>query len=82
MCVATQAGIALRDVMLCLPTIDHVSSTIFGIGGLLEDLPEGAIVIDRRSGDTAETRKMAAERVSRGIDMVDTPVSGGPDGAE
>jgi 3-hydroxyisobutyrate dehydrogenase len=69
-------------VMLCLPTSDHVREAIFGDKGLLPGLAKGAVVVDQSSGDPAATRAMANELAVRGIDLVDAPVSGGPDGAE
>jgi 3-hydroxyisobutyrate dehydrogenase len=69
-------------VMLCLPTSDHVRTAIFGEAGLAATLARGTLIIDQSSGDPAATRAMAAELAQRGIDLVDAPVSGGPEGAE
>lgn len=69
-------------ILLCLPTSDHVRTAIFGDDGLVRGSASGALIIDQSSGDPSATRAMAADLSRRGIDLVDAPVSGGPDGAE
>jgi len=69
-------------VMLCLPTSEHVKAVVLGEGGLVHTLRRGALVIDQTSGDPKVTRAIAIDLARRGIDLVDAPVSGGPDGAE
>lgn len=69
-------------ILLCLPTSDHVRKAIFGDKGLLTTMAKGTLVIDQSSGEPSATRAMAAELATLGIDLVDAPVSGGPDGAE
>lgn len=69
-------------VMTCLPTSQDVQAAIFEPGGLLEGLKPGAIVADMTTGDPKVTQEMSAELASRGITLVDAPVSGGPAGAD
>jgi 3-hydroxyisobutyrate dehydrogenase len=69
-------------ILLCLPTSDHVRMVIFGENGLCQSLRRGALIIDQTSGDPSATRAMAGELSARDINLVDAPVSGGPDGAE
>lgn len=69
-------------VMTCLPTSADVRSVVFGNEGLVEGLGSGNVVVDMTTGDPAETRAMASELHDRGIDMIDAPVSGGPQGAD
>ncbi len=75
-------GRACEIVLLSLQTSDQVRSVIFGANGLLEGLQPGAMIIDQTTGDPFATRAMAAELATRGIDLIDAPVSGGPPGAE
>ena len=69
-------------VMICVPRSANVHQAIFGPDGLIEGLSPGKIVIDQTSGNPTETRKMAADLASRGVIMLDAPVSGGAKGAE
>lgn len=73
---------ACQVVLTCLPTSAHLRSALFDAGGLAEGLAPGAMVIDQTSGDPAVTRALSRTLAERGIDLVDAPVSGGPDGAE
>ena len=68
-------------VCLCLPTSNEVRTAIFGEGGLVAGLKPGTLVVDQTTGDPLATKAMAKELAARGIDMIDAPVSGGPDGA-
>ena len=68
-------------VCLCLPTSTEVREAIFGANGLAGGLKPGTLVADMTTGDPLATKAMAAELKGRGIDMIDAPVSGGPDGA-
>jgi len=78
------AGLARRCdvVFLCLPTSEHVRAAIFGTEGLIEGLKPGAIVVDQTTGEPNATREMAETLLSRGVELVDAPVSGGAMGAE
>lgn len=81
---ASPAELARRCqvVFLCLPTSEHVRSAIFDVGGLVEGLEPGAILIDQTTGDPNATRAMAETLLARGVELVDAPVSGGATGAE
>ena len=72
-------------VMTCLPTSNQVRDVIFGkddADGLAAHLKPGSIIADMTTGDPVATREMAAALASRGIQLIDAPVSGGPHGAE
>lgn len=69
-------------ILTCLPTSDHVREAIFGVGGLIEGLEPGKLIVDQTTGDPNQTRAMAADLKDRGIALIDAPVSGGPRGAE
>jgi 3-hydroxyisobutyrate dehydrogenase len=48
-----------------------------GHGGLVERLARGSIIVDMSSSYAPDTVKLGAELASRGIALVDAPVSGG-----
>jgi 3-hydroxyisobutyrate dehydrogenase len=83
--VAAQSLSALASqsdlVCLCLPTSADVRTAIFGKDGLAEGLRAGSMVADMTTGDPLQTKEMAKELATRGVEMIDAPVSGGPDGA-
>lgn len=63
------------DAFLCiLPTSKEVALVADSV---LPSLPEGALFIDMTSGNPSRTREIAARLATRGIRMVDGPVSGG-----
>jgi 3-hydroxyisobutyrate dehydrogenase len=69
-------------VMTCLPTSNEVRDAIFGADGIASGLKRGGIIADMTTGDPNATRAMATELASRGISLIDAPVSGGPHGAD
>ncbi len=69
-------------VFLCLPETRHVEAVLFGPEGIAEALPAGAMVVDQTSGDPVAARRLAERLSESGVEMVDAPVSGGPEGAE
>jgi len=77
-----ELGASCDIVFLCLPTSEHVRSTIFGSQGLAQNLRPGAVIVDQTSGDPTVTRAIATELAALQIALVDAPVSGGPQGAQ
>lgn len=71
-----------ETVMMCLPTSAEVRSVIFDPDGLRAGLRPGSLVVDMTTGDPKATREMAAMLADDGIEMIDAPVSGGPQGAD
>lgn len=69
-------------IVLCLPTSEHVHSALFDAQGLVDGARSGTLIVDQTSGDPTLTRNMAIELARRGIEMIDAPVSGGPQGAQ
>jgi len=65
-------------VFTCLQTSEQVESVIFGRDGLAAGLKPAGIIVDQTTGDAHATRRMAANLKERGIDLIDAPVSGGP----
>jgi 2-hydroxy-3-oxopropionate reductase len=66
---------------LCLPDTADVERVLFGPDGLVEGLQPGSVVIDFSTISAPATVGFAATLKARGVDMLDSPVSGGPKGA-
>ena len=69
-------------IFLCLPTSVHVREVIFGSNGLAGGLRPGTIIVDQTTGEPNETRRLAGELASIGVELIDAPVSGGIAGAQ
>lgn len=67
-------------VILMLPGSDVVEQVLLG-DGLLERIRPPTLVADMSSSEPARTRALAERTASRGITLVDAPVSGGVVGA-
>ncbi|MFI5615369.1 NAD(P)-dependent oxidoreductase [Amycolatopsis sp. NPDC051903] len=68
-------------ILLMLPSSDVVEQVLFK-GGLLEAARPGTVLVDMGSSRPHSTRTVAEWSASRGVPMVDAPVSGGVLGAE
>jgi 2-hydroxy-3-oxopropionate reductase len=68
-------------VFTCLPDTPDVEQVLFGPAGVLEGAHEGLTVIDTSSISATRTAEFAARLKQSGVDMIDSPVSGGPKGA-
>ncbi len=68
-------------VVLMLPSSPVVDAVLVG-DGLLDRLAPGTILVDMGSSEPMRTRDLAARAASRGVAMVDAPVSGGVAGAK
>jgi 3-hydroxyisobutyrate dehydrogenase len=55
---------------------------ILGADGVIHGAPAGAIVVDMSTISPSATRRIAAELGTKGIPMLDAPVSGGSEGAQ
>jgi 3-hydroxyisobutyrate dehydrogenase len=83
--VASTPAQAVKDaqvVITCLPSSVEVEAVLHGENGMLESLPQGAVLIDCTSGDPPTSRSIAAELDSRGVGFIDAPVSGGTTAAK
>jgi 3-hydroxyisobutyrate dehydrogenase len=67
-------------VILMLPDSDAVEHVLLG-EGLLGCVAPSAAVVDMSSSDPTRTRVLAERAVSRGVTLIDAPVSGGVTGA-
>ncbi len=69
-------------VFLMLPDTPDVEQVLFGPDGVSKGVQSGSIVVDMSSISPVETRKFAERLRSRGVEMLDAPVSGGQIGAQ
>jgi len=58
-----------------------VEQVVLGSGGITEGVQAGAILIDMSTIDPIATQAVARVLADQGVDMLDAPVSGGPQGA-
>lgn len=73
---------AATDVIITmLPDTADVERVLVGSGGVIDGIVDGALVIDMSSIDPGATRSMADAFASKGVSMLDAPVSGGERGA-
>lgn len=77
---AAEAADGASVVVLMLPGSPVVRTVLFG-EGLLERLAPGTLLVDMSSSEPIRTREVAEAASSRGVEMVDAPVSGGVRGA-
>ena len=79
----TPAEMAVRceAVFTMLTATADVEQVLLGDDGVLAGARSGLVVIDTSTIDPSATRAIAAALAQRGVDMLDAPVSGGPQGA-
>jgi 3-hydroxyisobutyrate dehydrogenase len=68
---------AVDIVVTMLPTSAIVREALTGPNGIAAALRRGTLVIDMSSSEPEDTRRLGAELASKGIALVDAPVSGG-----
>ena len=78
------AGVAKASqvVMLCVPDTVDVERVLFGSDGVICELQRDAVVIDCSTISAAATVEFARKIEARGAHLLDSPVSGGPKGAQ
>ena len=69
-------------VVTMLPDTPDVQAVVMGEGGLLATPPGGRLIVDMSTIAPQAVRAMAATLKAHGIDLIDAPVSGGPQGAK
>jgi 2-hydroxy-3-oxopropionate reductase len=69
-------------VISMLPDTPQVEDIVFGPGGLLSAPPPGRLVVDMSTIAPQAVRRMHAAFRTIGVDLLDAPVSGGPQGAK
>jgi 3-hydroxyisobutyrate dehydrogenase len=78
---AREAAEGAAVVVSMLPASRHVEALYLGAGGVLELLGQGTLVIDCSTIAPASAEKVAQAAASKGLAMIDAPVSGGTAGA-
>lgn len=74
---------AKSDVIITmLPNSKLVEMVVLGANGVIEGIKKGSVLIDMSSSNPESTKRISAELVKNGADMIDAPVSGGIAGAE
>jgi len=78
------AEVASRSevVFTMLPDAPDVEIVVFGTDGLASSMKEGSILIDMTSNHPSCSVRVAEALKARGVEMLDAPVSGAPEGAE
>lgn len=69
-------------VFLSLPGPPEFEAVVLGEGGLISVLRRGSLIVDLTTNRPDTVRSTAQRLAERGIDLVDSPVSGGKTGAE
>ena len=64
-------------IITMLPNSPQVEEVIAGKNGILEGAKSGSVIIDMSSISPITAKKVSAIALSKGIDMIDAPVSGG-----
>jgi 3-hydroxyisobutyrate dehydrogenase len=78
---AAEAAAAAEVVITMLPEGRHVREVYQGARGVIEAVPDGALLIDCSTIDVATARAVYQAAALRGLEMIDAPVSGGVVGA-
>lgn len=69
-------------VVICVSDTPDVEAVLFGPGGAANGAQPGTLLIDCSTISPSATRDFAERLSSRGVSMVDAPVSGGSEGAQ
>ena len=69
-------------VVTMLPDTPQVQDVVLGEGGLLANPPAGRLIVDMSTISPQAVRTMSVTLKAQGIDLLDAPVSGGPQGAK
>lgn len=77
------AGVAKASdiIFTCVPDTPDVERVLFGPDGVVDGARKGSVVIDCSTISATATQAFAARLKEHGIDMIDSPMSGGPKGA-
>lgn len=69
-------------VFICVTDTRDVQQVITGDGGIMRSGRAGMIVVDHSTISPSATRQLAADLRSKGVQLIDAPVSGGDMGAK
>jgi 2-hydroxy-3-oxopropionate reductase len=80
----TPAGVARASevIILCVPDTPDVERVLFSDDGVIHGARTGAVVIDCSTISPTATVEFAQRLKQQGVEMLDSPVSGGPRGAQ
>lgn len=76
------AALGADVIITCVSDSPDVEAVILGENGVIHGAQPGAIVIDMSTISPIVTRAIAAQLATKGIKMLDAPVSGGSEGAQ
>ncbi len=68
-------------VMMSLPGPAEFEVVTLGTNGLFEAATEGQVILDLTTNSPSVVRRVAEKFATKGVELLDAPVSGGPDGA-
>lgn len=77
-----EVGAASNAVFVMVMNGDQAKSVILGEDGLVAAMPPGGIVLLTATIEATEAREIAAGLIGSGIELIDSPVSGGFAGAQ
>jgi 3-hydroxyisobutyrate dehydrogenase-like beta-hydroxyacid dehydrogenase len=77
-----EAAQGVDVVWLCVSDTAAVESVLFGENGAEQSMTEGTIVADSSTISPSATRKFAERLATRGVQYVDSPMTGSKTGAE
>jgi 2-hydroxy-3-oxopropionate reductase len=81
-CASPKEVGALADVVVLVVTTGHdVEHVVLGEGGIAEGAKPGTVIIDCGTIPPDTSRRICKELRARGMEMLDSPVSGGETGA-
>jgi len=69
-------------VILMVRYSSAVEELVLGPSGLMGELSAGSVLVDMGSSIPSSTQRIASLLEDRGVEMLDAPVAGGPEGAE
>ena len=77
------SGVAAASeiVLVCVPDTPDVEQVLFGADGMVHGLQRDSVVIDCSTISAAASAEFARRLREKGVHMLDSPVSGGPQGA-
>ena len=75
--VASQSDI----VITCVSDTPDVEAVVLGADGVIHGVQPGALLIDMSTISPSATISIAAQLITKGVKMLDAPISGGSEGA-
>ena len=78
---AKRAALGKEIIITIVTDSAAVEEVILGTSGVIEGASPGSVVVDMSTISPTVTRRIAAELKSKGVQMMDAPISGGDTGA-